>query len=171
MPIKLVVPEELSLDENNNLEKLDKIYFKNNIDSNQWVSDFKTNNKIIKTFKYSLIIFKDEELIIGYSLVIPSNKKLMIDFLTNKINETQLIKSNLKNVNLLNFQTLYLCAAIILPEYRNQGYAKKGVLKSINYYKKSNKNIVLFSWSYSKSGNQLLQAISNTVKLPLKNKF
>jgi hypothetical protein len=171
MSIKLVVPEELSLEENSDLEKLDKKYFKNNIDSNQWISDFKTNSQIIKAFKYSLIVFKDEELIIGYSLVIPSNKKLMIDFLTNKISETQLIKSSLKNVNLLNFQTLYLCAVILLPEYRHKGYAKKGVLKSINYYKKLNKKIVLFSWSYSKSGNQLLQAISNTVKLPLKNKF
>jgi GNAT superfamily N-acetyltransferase len=88
-------------------------------------------------------------------------------FLENKISEKELYERTPLNIP---YEALYLCSAMVLPEYRRKGIAEKLTLKAIESIRKDQPIKALFVWAFSKEGEALAEKIAARTGLPLKNK-
>ena len=145
----------------------------NNIDNNTFKfipEDYmapSTLKKLSLKFPKSINVILDNNKFIGFSLFLPCNKKLMHLFLEQKITEEKLVSEILKKINLKNFSTIYLCSSYIDKEYRGKGIATDTFIKSLKYYKKINKDTILFAWDVSDLGLHQDIKISKKLKLRL----
>ena len=97
-------------------------------------------------------------------LLIPTTHQLMQDFLHKKIGETELLEQTPPGST---YHALYLCSALTLPEYRNQGLTKKLTLKAIQEIRAAHPIDTLFVWNFSQEGEALSHTIAREVNLPL----
>ena len=88
---------------------------------------------------------------IAWVVVFPTTKELMEQFLTSQINERQLFDLTVPGSK---FDSLYLCAAITLPEYQRSGLAI-GLLKEAIDAISQGHELQLFGWAYAKEGRYL----------------
>ena len=101
---------------------------------------------------------------VAWILVIPTTQNLMEQFISNKISERQLLNKTPLRVK---YNSIYLCSALVLPEYRNKGLAKRLMIKAIKSIKKEHPINCLFYWAFSKEGKRLAQSVSAKLNLPL----
>jgi len=101
---------------------------------------------------------------IAWVLLIPTTEKLMRQFLDGKISEQELYTLTPLHGK---YDALYLCSAMVLPEYRRKGLAKKLVLKAVDAIRKDHPIKTLFVWTFSKEGLLGAEALSRLLKLPL----
>jgi len=92
----------------------------------------------------------------------------MDDFLNKKINEDVLVRNIFQNINLNNFECLFLTSAYINDKYRKKGIILNIYKKMINFYLDKNKNIVLFGWVFTDQGLLLGQKLSDELNLDFK---
>jgi hypothetical protein len=88
----------------------------------------------------------------------------MNKFITKKITEKQLLELTPHNAN---YDALYLCSALTLPEYRNKGITKKIILEAIQNICKIHSIKNLFVWPFTKEGDLLANAIASSLSLSL----
>jgi GNAT superfamily N-acetyltransferase len=100
-------------------------------------------------------------------LVIPTTLDLMNRFLENKISEKELYELTPLHIQ---YEALYLCSAMVLPEYRRKGIAKRLGIEAIEAIKKDHPLKSLFVWAFSKEGDALAKKIASLTGLPLKKK-
>ncbi len=163
MKIKLLT--KITLKEDKELEMLYKKYFKK--EKEETNLDFKKINLILKKFPKSEAIVIDKKTIIGEVTTIPTNKKIMKEFLESKITEQEMIDKSLDKISLKNFNSLYLCYFILEKKYRGKEITSKAIEKIIDYYIKINPKITLFVWPFSKAGEKVAIKISEKFYLPL----
>jgi hypothetical protein len=101
---------------------------------------------------------------VAWVLVIPTTIDLMNSFLENKISENELFE--LTPVDTA-YETLYLCSALVLEEYRRKGITKRLALKAIEDIRKDHPLKALFVWAFTKEGDLASEAIASLVGLPL----
>ncbi len=65
------------------------------------------------------------------------------------------------------FTSVYLCSALVLPEFRGKGLAKKIVCDSIRAIQKDLPVEELFVWAFSMEGKELARNIALSTKLTL----
>lgn len=167
MVIKIKLKDNLKIEE---YKELEKIYHKTFTKKNEFTEtnfDLKNCNKIIQKFPNSFAIIRDDKKIIGQTWIIPTNKKIMTEFLENKIKEQDMILKSVKKVSLNDFDCIYIFFSGILKEYRRQGFIFKARKKILNHFLKFNKKVKLFAWPYSKAGENLAIKTSEEYKLPL----
>lgn len=102
---------------------------------------------------------------IAWTLIIPTTIQVMDDFLSQKITEKEILDYTLLGVK---YETIYLCSALVLPEYRGEGLAKQMVIESILLIIKHHPIKHLFVWSFSIAGKRLAISIAKELNLPLK---
>ncbi len=100
-------------------------------------------------------------------LLIPTTEEIMKRFLSNEINEQAILDLTPINVN---YQAIYLCSVLVLPEHRQKGLAKNLCLASIENIRKNNAINSLFVWPFSKEGESLAERISSEINLKLYKK-
>ena len=101
---------------------------------------------------------------VAWILLIPTTKVLMEEFLEGKISEKQLFDlTPLKET----YNSIYLCSAIVLEEYRRQGIAKRLTLEAINNIRKDHPITSLFVWPFSAEGDLASETLSGLTALPL----
>ena len=88
---------------------------------------------------------------IAWVLVIPTTHKLMKEFISKKINEKQLLDNTPLGSK---YEAVYLCSALVLPEERGKGLAKRLLIKSIKSIKKKHPVKFLFYWGFSPEGKK-----------------
>lgn len=98
-------------------------------------------------------------------LLIPSTLKAMDDFIENRITESELLKSSLNDKK---YEAIYLCSALVLPEFRNKGIAFRSAIDSIKSMQEKFKIDYLYSWPFSEEGRRLSEMIGATLNLPVK---
>jgi hypothetical protein len=101
---------------------------------------------------------------ICWILVIPTTRAIMEDFLHKRISEKELFERTPLHVK---YDSLYLCSALVLPEYRRTGLAWRVTLTAIKAIQKDHPISCLFTWSFSEEGKMLAKALSNDLNLPL----
>ena len=106
----------------------------------------------------------DENGPIAWMLIIPTTKKIMDDFLTRKITEKEILDRTPLGEK---YDTIYLCSALVLPEYRGRGLAKQMVLHEIQSILNQHPIQSLFVWSFSTEGKSLANWVANELNLPL----
>ena len=98
-------------------------------------------------------------------LLIPTTAKLMNEFLTEKISEQELFEQTKPGEK---YETIYLCSASTLPEYRGKGLTKKLALHAITSIKKDHDIKTLFVWPFTKEGEKLAERLGQETGLELK---
>jgi ribosomal protein S18 acetylase RimI-like enzyme len=101
---------------------------------------------------------------IAWILVLPTTKDLMKQFITKKIHEQELLKRTSLRAE---YDTVYLCSALVLPEYRRKGLAKRLMCKAIKSIQKQHPIKFLFYWAFSIEGKKLALSVSKELSLPL----
>ena len=86
---------------------------------------------------------------VAWLLLIPTTSELMNQFLTGKISERQLYELTPLNEK---YDSLYLCSAMVLEEYRRKGIMKKLLLDAFERIQKDHAIRSLFVWTFSKEG-------------------
>ena len=101
---------------------------------------------------------------IAWVLVIPTTEKIMKEFISKTINEHQLLQRTHPG---LNYDALYLCSALVLPEERGKGLATSLLIQSIESIKRKYPITSLFYWGFSSEGKKLATAVAKEFGLPL----
>jgi GNAT superfamily N-acetyltransferase len=101
---------------------------------------------------------------IAWILLIPTTHELMQRFLSKEITEQQLF--DLTPTTGL-YTALYLCSALVLPEFRGKGIARQLTCDAIRSIKKDHPLEHLFFWAFSEEGDRLASVAANELQLPL----
>lgn len=103
---------------------------------------------------------------IAWISVFPTSHALAKDFVAGKSTERELFDRTLL-LPTSELTTIYLCSALVLPEFRMQNLAFKTTIKAIDQMK-SNLNITqLLVWPFSQEGEKLAKKIAEGSQLPL----
>jgi len=101
---------------------------------------------------------------VAWILLIPTTLDLMNRFLNHEISEKELYTLTPEDSV---YETLYLCSALVLEEYRRKGIAKKLLLNAIEQIRRDHALKALFVWAFSKEGDLASEAIAKLTSLPL----
>jgi GNAT superfamily N-acetyltransferase len=88
----------------------------------------------------------------------------MKQFITKRLNEQELLYSTPVRTK---YDALYLCSAIVLPEHRGKGYARRLAIKAIKAIQKQHPIKYLFYWAFSVAGKKLAKSVAKGCGLSL----
>ncbi len=106
----------------------------------------------------------DENGPIAWVLVIPTTQPLMHRFVAGEINENDIFQNTPPGTV---FDTIYLCSALVLEEYRRKGVALHMTVQAIEEIRKMYPIQSLFVWPFSTEGIKAAKKVALTVSLPL----
>jgi GNAT superfamily N-acetyltransferase len=101
---------------------------------------------------------------VAWVLLLPTTRPLMQKFIQNDITERELLDLTPAGEE---YQSIYLCSALVLPEYRGKGLAKNLCLDAIKTIRTQHPVESLFVWALSEEGAKLASAIARAAQLPL----
>jgi len=146
------------------MRKLAEEFFDMKNDPAQLSVDEDTMKCLLEINPSTLSEKTDENGPIAWMLIIPTTKKIMDDFLTRKITEKEILDRTPLGEK---YDTIYLCSALVLPEYRGRGLAKQMVRHAIQSILNQHPIQSLFVWSFSTEGKSLANWVANELNLPL----
>ena len=106
----------------------------------------------------------DENGPIAWMLVFPTTQELMEAFTSGAINEKELLQ---KTVPGGRYDAIYLCSALVLPEHRGAGLARRLAMHAIQSIRDDHPVRALFYWGFSSEGDALAASIARESGLPL----
>lgn len=151
----------------NNLERMIQLaedVFSSRTDSEQLDVDQEVIERLKQIHPDSVSEFDDGAGPVAWVLMIPTTLDLMNAFLEKKITEKDLFDRTPIGIS---YEAIYLCSALVLEEYRQQGISKKLSLKSIENISTSNSIKALFVWEFSEEGAISAKSIANACGQPL----
>jgi len=86
---------------------------------------------------------------VAWVLIIPTTRDVMEQFLHEKTSERELFEKTRPGDT---FDAIYLCSALVLPEFRGKGIAKRLVRRAITSVMEQHPIQHLFVWSFSAGG-------------------
>ncbi len=101
---------------------------------------------------------------IAWMLIIPTTHAVMEQFLARTITEQELLDKTPLHAR---YDAVYLCSALVLPEYRGKGIAKRLVRDAIHSIQRDHPIRELFFWPFSVEGDLLARAVAAELNLPL----
>jgi len=101
---------------------------------------------------------------VAWMLIIPTTKDVMEQFLREGIGEQELLEKTHPGEK---FEAIYLCSALVLPEYRGKGIASRLVKQAIRAIMEQHPIRHLFVWSFSPEGERLAGSVAGEFRLPL----
>ncbi len=101
---------------------------------------------------------------IAWVLVIPTTKALMKRFIKKQITELELLDQTPLHGK---YETVYLCSALVLSEYRGKGLAKRLLMKALKSIQRQHPVESLFCWAFSRVGKKLAASVADDLHLPL----
>jgi hypothetical protein len=121
--------------------------------------------KLISLSPHTLQEAANEDGPYAWISVFPTSQDLMNQFLSEQINERQLFDLTNKEDN---NEVVYLCSAIVLPEFRNQGLALKLTIQAIEALQLSYPIRVALVWPFSDNGFRLAEKAAEACGLSLR---
>ncbi len=97
-------------------------------------------------------------------LLIPTTIDLMNKFVAEEISESELLSKTPLDQK---YEALYLCSALVLPEWRRKGLATKVGTVAIRQIRADHPIKYLFTWNFSDEGADLAELASKHESLPL----
>lgn len=101
---------------------------------------------------------------VAWVLIFPTTDELMQRFLHQEISEKELFDLTPLNIS---YDTVYLCSALVLEEYRRRGITKQLAVKSIESFLKKHRLKAIFVWAFSPEGDSAAEKIAILAGLPL----
>jgi hypothetical protein len=94
----------------------------------------------------------------------PSTTEQGQSFLSKSINELQILQKTLPGCQ---YEAAYLCSALVLPEHRGKGLAKRSAIQAVRNIQKHHQIRELYAWTFSPEGEGLAVSIARELGLPL----
>jgi GNAT superfamily N-acetyltransferase len=154
----------------NNFERMMKLadeVFQVKDDPSQLDVDESVIERLLEIHPASVSEYDDGNGPAAWILLIPTTKQLMDEFLEKKISEKDLFERT--PVGIL-YDTIYLCSAMVLEEYRRKGVAKRLTMDAVQRIRDDHPIKHLFVWAFSDAGTSAAQALSKITGLPLHNR-
>jgi ribosomal protein S18 acetylase RimI-like enzyme len=101
---------------------------------------------------------------IAWMLVLPTSHRLMELFVAKQITERELFRRTHAGGS---YDAAYLCSALVLPEYRGKGWARRLMIQSIKAIQKQHPVRFLFYWPFGTAGEKLAEDVADKLHLPL----
>ena len=101
---------------------------------------------------------------VAWVLLIPTALDLMNRFLENEISEKEMFDLTPLDTT---YESIYLCSALVLEEYRRKGITKQLALNAIENIRKTHPLKAAFVWAFSPEGDLAAEAIARLAGLPL----
>jgi hypothetical protein len=136
-------------------------------DSAQISVNSKVISRLRKIHPHALTEKRTRKGPIAWILIFPTTKELMKQFIKKQINERDLLKKTPVGIK---YDAVYLCSALVLPEYRRKGFAKRLMCKAIKSIRKQHPIKFLFYWEFSREGKKLAVSVAKEFSLPLYKK-
>ena len=133
-------------------------------DSSQLDVNEEVMGDLYKIHPMAIRQFEDQNGPVAWLLLIPTSEKIMRDFLSDVINEKQLFELTKSG---LPFETVYLCSALVLPEYRRKGIIRKLLKEALENIMSQHNIHTLFVWAFSEEGLSTAKTIAEELQLPL----
>lgn len=144
--------------------KLAEEFFATKKDPSQITVNEETMKQLREIHLDTLTEKKNKDGPIAWITVFPTTKDLMEQFITKKINERELL--DLTPLN-REYDAVYLCSALVLPEYRGKGLAKRLTARAIKSILKQHPIKSLFFWAFSDEGEKLAHEVAIEFRFPL----
>ncbi|OGD67386.1 hypothetical protein A2442_02675 [Candidatus Campbellbacteria bacterium RIFOXYC2_FULL_35_25] len=151
--------KQISFPDIADIEKTNKIatdLFGIEEDKTQVKPTLETALKLISIDKYNFVCFKEGDEVVAWSVVLPTSKKAMDDFLEEKKNEKELFELFLEKPS---FEALYLAAVIVVPKHQKKGLGLSLMKEQINYFKENHGINNFFTLILSKEGKRFMENI------------
>lgn len=110
---------------------------------------------------------RDENGPFVWILILPTTQQLMEEFITEQITERELLE---KTPTGASYDAVYLCSALVLPEYRGKGFARGLAVDAVRSVQHTHPIKELFCWPFSVEGKTLAHAIARELNLPLRQR-
>ncbi len=153
----------MNLNEQRLMNLIDEIF-----DTKNDPTQLNVNEEIIKQLLQINTFTLGEERIeagpIAWTLVIPTTTEIMEQFIYETISENDLFYKSIKEQK---YTSLYLCSAIVLPEYRRKGIAKRLLVQSVLMIIREHPIKSLVAWPFNSSGLHLSLSVAKECNLPL----
>jgi GNAT superfamily N-acetyltransferase len=107
---------------------------------------------------------RDENGPVAWILVIPTTHALMELFVRGEINERELLERTRPG---RVYDSLYLCSALVLPEQRGKGLARRLAVRAVRSIQETHPIRSLFYWGFSAEGDRLAASLARECGLPL----
>jgi GNAT superfamily N-acetyltransferase len=104
---------------------------------------------------------------VAWILVFPTTENLMQQFVSGEITEKELLDLTPAGKT---YEALYLCSALVLPEHRRKGLAKRLTKEAVESVRSRHPVRTLFVWAFSDEGESLALAVAKETGLPLKRR-
>jgi ribosomal protein S18 acetylase RimI-like enzyme len=153
-----------------NLEKMIRLadaFFEAKRDPDQISVNEKEREKLSRIHPATLTQETDENGPIAWILVIPTTGRVMEQFVCRRISERELLEQTPVGEK---YDALYLCSALVLPEYRGKGIARRLTADAVRSIQRDHPIRELFYWSFSPEGTRLAKSVAGTLLLPLRER-
>src|SRR3990172_3078224 len=150
-----------------NLERMIRLadeFFATKSDSSQLLVTEEDREKLQRLHPATLSQQIEGDGPVAWILLIPTTEDLMEGFLTKGINEQELLNLTPQGAK---YDAVYLCSALLLPEFRGKGIAKRVASDAIREIQKSHPIRSLFFWEFSPEGGSLADAVARETGLPV----
>ncbi len=150
-----------------NLERMIRLadeFFDYKDDPEQIAVDEEVMKKLQRLDPSSLSEEANDDGPIAWVLVIPTTEEVMREFLGGRISERKLLEMTGPGGT---FDALYLCSALVLPEFRKQGLAKKLTVRAAKEIMTRQRIRWLYYWAFSEEGKKLAESVAMEAGLPL----
>jgi GNAT superfamily N-acetyltransferase len=101
---------------------------------------------------------------IAWVTVIPTTRDVMDKFLSSSISEQALLDETPVGIS---YDAVYLCSALVLPEHRGKGLAKRLTIEAVQAIRSEHPISALFYWRFSNEGERLASVVAQACQLPL----
>jgi ribosomal protein S18 acetylase RimI-like enzyme len=101
---------------------------------------------------------------VAWVLMIPTTEESMQRFIAGSIGERALLEETLPGAE---YEAIYLCSALVLPEYRDKGVARRLTLRGVEEIRSRHPIKVLYYWPFSEEGRKLASSVAAGARLPL----
>lgn len=132
-------------------------------DPEQLDVDEKVIQKLLKIHPYTLSEKVEGDGPVAWILLIPTSEETMRKFIEKKIGEKELLE---EAGNSSSYDAIYLCSALVLPEFRKKGLASELTLKGIQEIRKSHPIRFLYVWPFTEEGDRLSNLLADKIQLP-----
>lgn len=144
--------------------RLAEEFFDMKNDPDQLTVDGETMARLREIHPGTMSEESDENGPIAWMLVIPTTHALMEEFIRGAINERELLDRTAPGGT---YDALYLCSALVLPEHRGKGLARRLATRAISSISRDHPVRSLFYWGFSREGDALAASVAREFDLPL----
>jgi GNAT superfamily N-acetyltransferase len=150
-----------------NLERMTALaeqFFEAKNDPDQIAVDERVMERLRSIHPATLSEASDENGPIAWLLLVPTTQERMEQFIRGDIGERGLLEPDAPGVR---YEAIYLCSALVLPEHRGRGLARRLAVDSIRSIQADHPIREFFVWAFSEAGMKLAESLAHGFGLPL----